>query len=221
MFKAPPITAMLHLALQDLASTWAGPVPPLVEQILARKMARASKYTNIAPVPGSPGTFDVRSARDATKKYRVVMSPFPNTPPSCCAWSLVDGMPCDHGVAVAVRQHGTANLHKFIEVRYLSATWKLLYADATFELPAQHVLDRVMLEAKQRVLSGEYLHLPKALPPPRGRPVKDAGLRKQAWYEHGATSPKKREYLRSLCHLKGHTREKCELRQMFGDDQAP
>jgi hypothetical protein len=62
--------------------------------------------------------------------------------------------------------------------------------------------------------------LPKALPPPRGRPVKHAGPRKQAWYEQGTTKPKKREYLCSLCHLKGHTRDKCELRQMFEDDEA-
>ena len=79
-----------------------------------------------------------------------------------------------------------------------------------------------MLEAKQRVLSGEYLHLPKALPPPRGRPVKNAGLRKQGWHEHGATEPKTRVYMCSLCNLKGHTRDKCELRQMFEeDDGAP
>jgi hypothetical protein len=148
------------------------------------------------------------------------MSLLPNTPPSCCAWSLVDGMPCDHGVAVAVRQHGAANLRKFIAVRYLSAAWKAMYAGATFEMPAQHVLDRVMLEAKKRVLSGEYLHLPKALPPSRGRPVKQAGLRKQGWYEQGATKSQKRVYLCSLCNLKGHTREKCELRQMFEDDEA-
>ena len=211
---------MLHRALQQLASTWTGPVPPLVEQKLAGKMVRASKYTGINPVPGSPGTFDVDSCRNASKKYRVVMSKQPNTPPACCAWSQVDGMPCDHGIAVIVQQHGAANLYKFIDLRYHSATWKLLYAGATFELPAQHVLDRVMLEAKQCVLSGEYLHLPKALPPPRGRPVKHAGPRKQAWYEQGATKPKKREYLCSLCHLKGHTRDKCELRQMFEDDEA-
>ena len=78
---------MLHRALQALTSTWTGPVPPLVEQTLARKIVRASKYTSITPVPGSPGTFDVGSLRNTTKKYRVVMSPLPNTPPSCCAWS--------------------------------------------------------------------------------------------------------------------------------------
>jgi hypothetical protein len=146
---------VLHRALQQLASTWTGPVPPLVEQKLAGKMVRASKYTGINPVPGSPGTFDVDSCRNASKKYRVVMSKQPNTPPACCAWSQVDGMLCDHGIAVIVQQHGAANLYKFIDLRYHSATWKLLYAGATFELPAQHVLDRVMLEAKQCVLSGE------------------------------------------------------------------
>ena len=143
------------------------------------------------------------------------MSQLPNTPPSCCAWSLVDGMPCDHGIVVAVQNRGATNLQKFIAVRYLSAAWKHMYADATFKL---HVLDGVMIEVKQRVLSGEYLHLPKALPPPRGRPVKNAGLRKQGWYEHGATKPKTRVYLCSLCNLKGHTRDKCELRQMFEED---
>ena len=178
-------------------------------------------YTSINVVPGSPDTFEVGSLRDATKKYRVRLSPHPHTPPECCAWAQVDGMPCNHGVAVVLRYNGAANLNKFIHARYLSKTWRDMYAEAEFELPAQHVLDQVMLEAKQRVLSGEYLHLPKALPPPRGRPVKNAGLRMQGWYEQGATKPKKRGYLCSLCNLQGHTRENCELRQVFEDDEAP
>ena len=111
-------------------------------------------------------------------------------------------------------------MHKFVEPRYLSAHWKEMYADVTYDLPAQHVMDGIMLEAKQRVLSGEYLHAPKALPPPRGRPVKNAGERNQSWYEKGSARPKKRIYLCSLCKLQGHTRANCDLRQMFEDQEV-
>ena len=139
----------------------------------------------------------------------------PNTPPACCAWSLVSGIPCYHGAAVILQNHGAANMYKFVEPRYLSVHWKAMYAQATFELPAQHVFDGIMLEAKQRVLSGDCLQMPKALPPPRGRPVTSTGERNQTWYEQGTAKPKKRVYLCSLCHRKGHKREKCELRQIF------
>jgi len=207
------------------ALAWDGPVPPLVEQTLAKLIVRALKYTSITAVPGIAGTYDVGSLADSTVKRRVVMSLFPNTPPECCPWSLVNGIPCDHGAACIVRNNGAANMHKFVEPRYLTEPWQAMYAEATFDIPAQHVFDGIMLEAKQRVLSGDYLHAPKALPPPRGRPVTSAGERNQSWYEQGTRNPKKRAYLCSLCHLKGHTRAKCDLRQMFdeaaGEPEAP
>ena len=181
----------------------------------------AATYTSITAVPGSPSTWDVGSRSNTTVKRRVVMSLLPNTPPKCCAWSLVSGLPCFHGAAVILRNHGAANMHKFVEPRYLSAPWKEMYAEVTYDLPAQNVVDGIILEAKQRVFSGEYLHAPKALPPPRGRPVKNAGERNQSWYERGSAKPKKRIYLCSLCQLRGHTRAKCDLRQMFEDQEVP
>ena len=132
---------------------------------------------------------------NTTVKRKVVMNLLPNTPPACCAWYLVNGMPCYHGAAVILQVHGAAKLFKFIEPRYFSAHWKAMYAKATFELPAQLVFDGTMLEAKQRVLSGDCLHMPKALPPPRGRPVTSAGERNQTWYEQVTAKLKKRVYL--------------------------
>jgi len=67
------------------------------------------------------------------------------------------------------------------------------------------------------VLSGDYLHQPKAIPPRRGRTVTDAGTRKQAWYEQGAAKTT-RVYLCSLCKCAGHTRDKFELRQLFDNE---
>ena len=176
---------------------------------------KAAKYKSITAVPGSPLVWMVGSLRDTTVKRKVVTSMEPNTPPKCCAYSLVNGIPCYHGAAVILQNHGAANMHKFVEPRYHSAHWKAMYAEATFELPAQHVIDGIMLEAKQRVLSGDCLHMPKALPPPRGRPVKNTGERNKTWYEQGTAKPKKRVYLCSLCHREGHKRAKCDLRQMF------
>ena len=184
-------------------------------------MKEGAKYTSITAVQGSPGTWDVGSRSNSTMKRRVIMSLLPNTPPECCPWSLVSGLPCYHGTAVILQNHGAANIHKFVEPRYLSAHWKEMYADVTYDLAAQHVMDGIMLEAKQRVLSGEYLHAPKALPPPRGRPVKNAGERNQSWYEKGSARPKKRIYLYSLYKLQGHTRANCDLRQMFEDQEVP
>jgi hypothetical protein len=111
-------------------------------------------------------------------------------------------------------------MHKFVHARFLTENWRALYTGVTFELPPQHVIDDVMLRAKQRVLSGDYLHLPKALPPQRGRPVTNAGERTKNWYEQGSNRPKKRAYLCALCHLSGHTRSKCDLRQIFDEEEA-
>ena len=79
-------------------------------------------------------------------------------------------MPCDHGVAAIIAKHGSANVHKFIDPRLLSKAWKDLYKDTEFKLPPQVEIDAVILDAKQRVVSGEALLGPKALAPPRGNP---------------------------------------------------
>jgi len=181
---------------------------------------QGAKYKSITAVPGNPLAWNVGSLANTTVKRQVVMSLLPHTPPACCAWSLVSGIPCYHGAAVILQNHGAANMHKFIEQRYLSAPWKDMYSEAEYKLPAQHVFDGILLEAKQRVFSGDCLHMPKALPPPRGRPVTNAGERNQSWYEQGSAKPNKRVYLCSLCHRKGHARDKCDLRQMF-DEAEP
>ena len=49
--------------------------------------------------------------------------------------------------------------------------------------------------------------------------MKNAGVRKRSWYEQGSAKTKKRAYCCGLCHLEGHTRQKCELRQVFAEDK--
>ena len=143
----------------------------------------------------------------------------PLTPPDCCDYSkLGDGYPCWHGVAVICKKHGSGNMWKFVDERLLTRHWKALYVDLEFRLPAKSKVDAVMPEAKKLVRSGDYLRCPKALAPPRGRPVKNAGVRRKAWYENGTTKPKKRAYVCSLCHQPKCTRDKCPLRQM---NEAP
>jgi hypothetical protein len=40
-------------------------------------------------------------------------------------------------------------MKNFVDPRYLSALGKVMFAEATFELAAQHEFDCIMLEAKQ------------------------------------------------------------------------
>jgi hypothetical protein len=42
----------------------------------------------------------------------------------------------------------------------------------------------------------------------------------QMGQEQGSAKPKKRDYLFSLCHRKGHTRDKCDLRRMFDEAES-
>jgi hypothetical protein len=59
--------------------------------------------------------------------------------------------------------------------------------------------------------------IPKAIPPPRGRPVKNAGKRRKAWYEEGPHAKKKRVYTCGLCRGPDHQRKDCPLQQLFAD----
>jgi len=204
---------------QNKALEWGQPVPPRFEETLAQLVQKAKMYSTVTAVPNRPNTWLVGRSQNTTVKCKVVMSELPHTPPECCAWSRVSGIPCYHGAAVILLNHGHGNMWKFVERRHLSAAWKDMYRDVEYKTPPQHVFDGIMLEAKKLVLSGDHLHMPKALPPPRGRPVKNAGERKQSWYEQGTAKPKKRIYLCTLCRSKDHTREKCELRQMFDETE--
>jgi hypothetical protein len=198
---------------------WVGPVPPRTEQRLAALILKSRRYTYVKPIPATNQLeWEVGSLADPSVKRIVVMSPLEQTPPTCCAYSLTgEGIPCLHAVAVICEKHGAANLHKFIAPRLLTAAWKALYRDVEFCMPAQADIDEAVLEAKKRVLSGEALLSPKALPPPRGRPVKNAGVRKKSWFETGTSSNKKRAYTCSLCHQTGHKQAKCPLKQVFDE----
>lgn len=71
----------------------------------------------------------------------------------------------------------------------------------------------VLRTAKLQADSGQNLSTPIALPPPIGRPVKEAGHRRKAWYERGPDGNKKRIYQCWLYRLEGHIALNCELRQ--------
>ena len=203
--------------LKAIAESCDAPVPPRIEEALAVVLEKSKAYPHVEPVPGSNMMeFDVRGIRDPLSVKRVVLSLLPQTPPSCCAYSQTsDEIPCYHGTAALTYKHGACNLHKFISNRHLTSTWKQLYHEQHFNVPLQHDVDAVVLAAKMHVASGDYLQSPKALPPPRGRPVKNAGVRRRSWLENGASKTKKRAYTCALCHLTGHTRKKCDLRQIF------
>ena len=84
-----------------------------------------------------------------------------------------------YGVAVLCEKYGSSNIHRFVEQRNKTEQWKKTYADVVFPLPSQADVDDVISKAKLIVLTGENVNIPKALPPPRGRPVKNAGVRRK------------------------------------------
>ena len=112
------------------------------------------------------------------------------------------------------------NVHKFIAPHHLTSAWRALYEGpgTSFDLPSEWEVEEVLLEAKKSVARGRNLMVPKALPPPRGRPVMDCGKRRTSFYEKGA-GQKKRIYTCGLCRLVGHRAGQCQLRQLFGDDE--
>ena len=101
----------------------------------------------------------------------------------------------------------------------LTASWRAQYENVFFPLPHQTGVDEIMLDAKRRVVSGNNLQVSKAIPPPRGRPVKNAGKRRKGWYERDPNAPKRRSYAYSFCHLDGHVAQDCSLGKLFDDAQ--
>ena len=206
------------LSMQKEAANWTGPLPPRTEKRLA-KMIRVAKLYHVREVPGTNQMeWTVESRVNPTQSRRVVLSPDPYIPPACCAYSLTgEKIPCYHGLSVVVEKHGPANAWKFLGRRLHAVPWQEMHSAASLKLPAQVDVDSVMLAAKRSVLSGEALQNPKALPPPRGGPTGDAGVRKKSWLETGGSSSKVRAYMCSLCAEVGHKRNGCPLRQKFAD----
>lgn len=156
---------------------------------------------------------------DGSQLRTVFISATPQTPPSCCAHSTKgEGFPCWHATAVISEKYGSVNLHKFTAKRHLTETWKRQYSNVEFETPSQASMDKVMRGARLLLECGDNVQVPKALPPPRGRPVKNAGKRHKGWYERGPAAKKHRSYSCSLCHLSVHSAPSCPLRQIFDDD---
>lgn len=90
-----------------------------------------------------------------------------------CAYSNNgDGLLCFNSVAVLCETHGASNKHCFMETRHWTTAWLPTYSDITFTIPSQFDVNNVVSKAKLLIFSGANLHIP----PPRGRPVKNAGV---------------------------------------------
>ena len=204
--------------MKKSATECKSPLPPLVEKRVAALLVKADKY-KATPVPNTDMmTWEVQSLVNPAITRTVTMPLEAQTPPSCCVWSKNgDGLPCYHGCAVIREKHGNMNVHKFVAYRHTTEAWKELYEGLEFPLPPQNEIDDAMIQAELLVASGNALHGPKALPPPRGRPVKNAGIRKRSWYEQGPSGNTKRAYTCSLCSQPNHTRKDCPLKQVFDD----
>ena len=197
------------------------PVPPRIEARLAAIILKARFYNDHVDWVEGTNQMEakVMSKTNPGTTRLVVLSANKHTPPACCAFAQQgNGFPCYHGAAALVDKHGAANLWKFIHKRHLTSAWKEFYKDIDFFLPEQAKVDAVIHAAKQLVLSGKNLQVPKAIVPPRGRPVKDAGTRKRSWYETGQ-GHRKRAYRCGLCSSTAHRRENCPLRQMDDDEE--
>lgn len=196
------------------------PVPPNVEKHLAKLIEKSRMYQeSISWVPGAHQMeATVLSRKDASQRRHVVLSTSDHTPPSCCSFSkLGDGFPCLHGVAVICEKYGSVNLHKFIAPRHISSSWKRQYENVNFTVPPQDKIDNVIQSAKRLVAMKQNLQIPKALPPPRGRPSKDAGIRRKSWFENGPSEKRRRVHLCSLCQSSSHRADQCDLRQLFDE----
>lgn len=193
------------------------PVPPRVERHIAHLIIQAKKYSIVRALPNTNMNEYEVICNDG-RIIRVIFSPKEQTPPICCAFSKVgDGYPCYHGVAAIIDKYGVSSVHKFIDARHLTKTWKEGYVGLEFRLPDQSQMDTVMIEAKKLVSSGQSLRVPKAIPPTRGRPGNDAGKRKQSFYEKGQ-GHKKRAHCCSYCGLSDHVATHCPLRQAESSD---
>jgi hypothetical protein len=190
-------------------------VPPRIEALLAGLVLKAQAYPSVVPVAGTDFMrWAVRSLSNPAIVRQVVMPTEPQTVPKCCDYSKDGtGFPCLHGVAAIIQKHGVVNVYKFIDKKHLTAAWQDVYRGVEYNLPPQDEVDTVLREAKKKVLAGTAVQIPKALPPPRGRPPANAGIRKADWPEKGAAHGKKRAYTCGLCGRAGHTRDKCSLQQ--------
>jgi hypothetical protein len=193
------------------------PVPPRIEEDLADMLVKSARYNGkIAWVPNTHRMQCKVKSFNGGRDRHVIFSELSQTPPSCCSFAeLFDrNYPCYHGTAAIVEKHGANRLHLFIAPRNLTATWKSQYAGAVFAMPSTADLDSIVQTARNAVATGTATQAPAALPPPRGRPPKDAGTRRKGWYEQGPGAARtRRSYTCKLCGESGHTRGDCSLRQ--------
>lgn len=107
-----------------------------------------------------------------------------HTPPDCFMYSKNgSGFLCLHGVAILVQQYGPRKLYKFIDLRHLTTILEDQNSGYSFPIPLQASVDDIITQEKTYVANKHNLGVPKALPPPRGRPLKGYGKRRKGWYE--------------------------------------
>ena len=208
------------LRRQDSALSCTSPVPPRTQNHLAYLIQRAQVYRSSVRFLDGTSQMEatVASQHNGTVLRLVRLSNNSQTPPSCCAYSTNgSGIPCWYGVAVLLEKYGPSNLYRFIEARHLTSAWVMQYANVEYSLPSQARVDDILLNAKKLVGTKENLQIPKALPPPRGRPVQRAGRRRKTWYEKGSEAKKKRVYSCYLCRMADHTVKDCFLKKLYGD----
>ena len=77
---------------------------------------------------------------------------------------------------------------------WLTSTWKSQYDGIEFHAPSQSEGRQLFKNAEVDLHNGKKLQVPKAIPPPRGRPPKNAGKRLRSFYELGPCKKRKRSY---------------------------
>ena len=109
-------------------------VPPHVEERLAKLIQEVKVYQSLVEVVGvDQMEWRVRSEWNGAIERLGVLSPIPNTPPNCCAFSRKgDGYLCYHGAAVILEKHGMVNMYKFISLRHSTESWREMYNDLVF-----------------------------------------------------------------------------------------
>lgn len=114
-------------------------------------------------------------------------------------------------------KHGSKNVHKFVEKRHLTSSWKYQYQNLAFFLPSPNDFDAVMIIENIAVVSGDNMNIPESILPPRDRRVTVTGKLRNGWYERVPAAPNRQCCICSLCHLEGHNRDNCPILQMFGN----
>lgn len=86
---------------------------------------------------------------DGSNFRKIHIIDFPETPPSCCAYSNNGtGYPCRHRVSVLSEKYGLSTLYIFVTPRHHTAAWNAKYDGVTCNAPPQADMDEVIVTTK-------------------------------------------------------------------------